>query len=181
METQELNIKSNITFGKYSIVVGILLILVGVTGAVLPQLMALEAVTFIAFFMLFAGGVWATHTFKYAKKSVKDWLKPLLLIGLGAYLLLHPIIGIASLGLLLSFYLMLDAFASFMFAQLRHPLKGWGWMVFNGLTSIVLATLFLIGWPASSIWLVGLYIAINLFFNGLAMAMIGWEIKKSMV
>ena len=180
METQEINIKSNITFGKYSIVVGILLMLVGITGAVLPQLMALEAVTFIAFFMLFAGGVWATHTYKYARTSVKEWLKPLLLIGLAAYLLFNPAIGIASLGLLLAFYLMLDAFASFMFAQVRHPHKGWGWMVFNGVFSVLLASLFLIGWPVTSLWIVGLYIAINLFFNGLTMTMIGWSIKKGM-
>ncbi len=179
MNTQNIQFNSSKKFGNYSIVVGIILTLIGITGILLPQIMALEAITFIAFFMLFAGGAWATHTYKYTRTSVKDWLKPLLLLGLGAYLVLHPAIGIASLGLLMSFYLVLDAFASFIFAQLRYPEKGWGWMTVNGLFSLVMAILFLIGWPIVTIWIVGLYIAINLFFNGLALTAIGWSIKKS--
>jgi uncharacterized membrane protein HdeD (DUF308 family) len=181
MEIKETVLTSNKSFGNYSMFVGIILVIIGATGAVLPEFMALEAVTFIAVFMLIAAGAWITHTFKYARTSVKEWLKPILLLGFGIYLISKPIIGIASLGLILSFYLMMDAFASFILAQLRYPEKGWGWMVFNGVFSIILASLFLIGWPATSIWLVGLYIAINLFFNGLSLTMIGWGIKKSVI
>ncbi len=178
MKTDRTEFDPSTKFGNYSIFVGIILIIIGITGAMLPQFMSLEAITFIAFFMLFAGSAWVIHTYKYAKTSVKEWLKPLLLIGLAAYLMFHPAIGIASLGLFLSFYLVLDAFASFIFAQLRHPEKGWGWMVVNGLFSLILSSLFLIGWPEVSIWIVGLYIAINLFFNGLALVMMGWSIKE---
>ena len=51
-------------------------------------------------------------------------------------------------------------------------------MVFNGLTSIGLAVLILIGWPATSLWLVGLYVGINLLFDGWALVAIGWSLRQ---
>jgi len=164
-------------FGKYSIFTGIVLMLVGITGAVLPEIMSLEAVIFIAFFMLTGGFFWAAHTFKYARRSVMDWLKPLILIVIAGMMLFSPHEGIAALGLFLSFYLMMDAFSSFTIAQARYPARGWGWMVVNGLMSVLLSLLFLIGWPQTSVWLVGLLIAISLFFDGLALVIIGWTAK----
>jgi uncharacterized membrane protein HdeD (DUF308 family) len=81
-------------------------------------------------------------------------------------------------GLLLAVYLLLDALGSFTLAQSVHPAKGWGWMVFNGAISIVLAALFLIGWPVTSLWLVGVYVGINLLFDGMALVAIGWNLRK---
>ncbi|MGV6852849.1 MAG: hypothetical protein ACWA5R_11825 [bacterium] len=42
-------------FGKYSIFTGILLMLVGITGVVIPEMMSLETAVFIASFMLIGG------------------------------------------------------------------------------------------------------------------------------
>jgi uncharacterized membrane protein HdeD (DUF308 family) len=38
--------------------------------------------------------------------------------------------------------------------------------------------LFLIGGPATSLWLVGLYVGINLLFDGMALVAIGWNLRK---
>jgi len=164
-------------FGKYSIFTGILLIIVGVTGAVVPNMMSLEANMFIAFFMLVGGFFWALHTFQYARNSVMDWLKPLVLVVVGGMMLYSPEQSVAAMGLFLSFYLMMDAFSSFSISQVHYPSKGWGWMFVNGIMSVLLAILFLIGWPQTSFWLVGLFIAISLFFDGLALVIIGWTAK----
>ena len=179
MDTPFLNKNILLKFGKHSFLFGILLMIVGATGVVLPQIMSIETVAFIAFFMLLGGVMWAAHTFKYARHSVMDWLKPLILIAVGAYMLFSPVAGIAAIGLLLSFYLMMDAFSSFTLAQAHYPERGWGWMAINGLFSVLLSVLFLFGWPQTSLWLVGLYVAISLFFDGLALTFIGWNIKKS--
>jgi len=81
---------------------------------------------------------------------------------------------VAAVGLLLALYLLLDAFGSFALAQSIHPAKGRGWMYFNGIASILLAMLFLIGWPATSLWLVGLYVGISLLLDGWALLSIAW-------
>jgi uncharacterized membrane protein HdeD (DUF308 family) len=164
-------------FGKYSIFTGFLLIFVGITGAIVPEMMSLETAVFIGIFMLLGGFFWAAHTFQYARGSVMDWLKPIILIIVGGMVLFSPVQGVAALGLFLSFYFMMDAFSSFSIAQAHYPFKGWGWMFVNGIMSVLLAILFLIGWPQTSFWLVGLFVAISLFFDGIALVIIGWSAK----
>jgi len=170
--------KSIPNFGTYSIVVGILLIILGVMGVLLPQMMSLEATVFIASLFIVGGIFWAIHSFKYSKKQWSEWLKPVLLLVSGGLMLFYPLTGVASIGLILAAYLMLDAYGNFTLAYGLHPKKGWGWMAFNGIISLALAIMFLIGWPTTSLWLVGLFIAISLFFDGWALLLIGWEQRK---
>jgi uncharacterized membrane protein HdeD (DUF308 family) len=47
-------------------------------------------------------------------------------------------------------------------------LPGWGWQVADGLITMVLGLLILSGWPASGLWVIGLFIGIDLIFYGLA-------------
>ncbi len=129
--------------------------------------------------MLVGGVLWAAHTYKHCPTQVMAWLKPLLLIITGSLMLFYPIGGVQVVGMLLAVYLLLDALGSFILAQSVHPAKGWGWMVINGVMSIVLVTLFLTSWPVTSLWLVGLYVGINLLFDGMALVAIGWSLHKT--
>ncbi len=165
-------------FGKISLIAGILLIILGVTGIVLPELMSLETSIFLASLFVVGSIFWLIHSFKSRSKEWSEWLKPILLLISGGLMLLYPMTGVATVGLLLAFYLLLDAYSSFLLAYSIRPKKGWGWMVFNGVMSLVLATLFLIGWPVSSLWLVGLYVSISLFFDGWALLTIAWMQHK---
>ncbi len=160
-------------FGRDSILLGILLTILGGAGIFLPQLMSLETSIFIGSLFLVGGLFWVIHSCKYSRKDWGDWLKPVILLIAGGLMFFYPMSGIAAIGLLLAIYLLLDAFSSFSMARTLHPQKGWGWMATNGVISLVLALLFLIGWPATSLLLVGLYVGISLFFDGLALIFIG--------
>ena len=140
--------------------------------------MSLGTVIFVAWLLLTGGILWAIHTYKHSPTYLMHWLKPILLFVTGGLMLFYPLSGVAAVGLLLAIYLLLDAYGSFALAQTIHPASGWGWMTFNGVISLLLALLFLIGWPATSLWLVGLYVGISLIFNGLALAIIGWTLRK---
>jgi len=165
-------------FGSYSFFIGVLLIVLGTVGILLPSLLSL-ATSILVGWLLLAGGIfWAMHTYNYSRKNVMDWLKPILLFITGGVMLFYPVGGIAGVGLLLAIYLLMDAFGSFAMAQFIHPAKGWGMMAFNGVMSGILAGLFLIGWPATSLWLVGLYVGISLVFDGWALLFIGWTLRK---
>jgi len=161
-------------FGKWSIGIGALLVLIGVVGIALPQLIALQAAYLIATLFVVGGLFWLLHAWRYSLGYWGDWLKPVLLLVAGLLLLRHPGGGIAMIGLLLAFYLLMDAFGSLALAAALKPFPGWGWMAFNGVVSLLLALLFLIGWPASSLYLVGLFLAISLLFDGLSLIYIGW-------
>uniref|UniRef100_E6QUL4 Acid-resistance membrane protein n=1 Tax=mine drainage metagenome TaxID=410659 RepID=E6QUL4_9ZZZZ len=161
-------------FGPYTLVTGILLVILGTIGIIFPIIMSWVTTVFVGW-LLFIGGIfWGVHTYNYSPKNVVDWLKPALLLITGSLVLFYPAPGVAVVGLLLAFYLLLDALGSFALAQSIHPARGWGWMVFNGVISALLAILFLIGWPTTSLWLVGLYVGISLVFDGWALITIGW-------
>ena len=47
-------------------------------------------------------------------------------------------------------------------------LPGWGWQVADGFITLVLGLLVLAEWPASGLWVIGLFIGIDLIFYGAA-------------
>lgn len=167
------------SFGSHSLSIGILLVLLGTAGVIVPGMMSYATVGMFAGMLLFGGAIWAYHTWQSNPGSFMDWLKPLLLLVTGVLMLTYPQPGIASLTLLLSAYLLMDAYGSFGLAHSRYPDKGWGWMVFNGVMDIALATLFFIGWPGTSLMLLGLFVGISLVFDGWALIVIGWAMRKS--
>jgi uncharacterized membrane protein HdeD (DUF308 family) len=165
-------------FGPYTLVTGILLIVLGTAGILLPGVMSLSTTVLVGWLLLTGGSLWGIHTYTYSPKNVMDWLKPALLFIIGGLMLFYPVIGVEAVGLLIAVYLLLDAMHSFTLAQSMHPAKGWGLMTFNGVVSALLASLFLIGWPATSLWLVGLYVSISLLLDGWALVAIGWMLRK---
>lgn len=165
-------------FGVHTLLAGVLFILMGTAGILVPVLMSLGTVIFSAWLLLLGGIMWGIHTYRYDRKSVINWIKSTLFIFVSILMLIYPMPSIEALALLLAIYLLVDAFNSFILANTIHPVKGWLWMAFNGFTSLFLATLFLTGWPSTSLYLVGLYVGISLFFDGWALFAIGWTLKK---
>ncbi len=165
-------------FGFYSLIVGVFLLVLGLVGIIFPTLMSLATGIFVASLLFIGGIVWAIHTYRYSRRAVVDWLKPVLLLVVGGLMLFYPLSSVAMIGLLLAVYFLFDAMASFTLAQSVHPAKGWGWMTLNGVVSALLAVLLLVGWPTMSLWLVGIFVGISLLFDGAALVAIGWMLRK---
>ena len=157
---------------KALIIVSVVLLLAGIVGIVLPQFMSMVLAWFIGGLLLMAGGI----AFYFAWLGFRErwivWLKPFVLITVGLLILLHPLAGAAALGLMLALYFLFDGFASVGFAWELRPRQGWKWLMFNGVVSLLLAVIFIVGWPITSAWLIGLMIGISLFFDGLSLLML---------
>ena len=76
-------------FGPYTLITGILLVVLGTAGILLPGVMSLSTVIFVAWLLLAGGSLWAFHTYKYSPKSVMDWIKPALLFIFGGMMLFY--------------------------------------------------------------------------------------------
>ena len=149
----------------------IIMIVVGILGIALPQFLAMAIALFAGWLMLFAGTIALFITWQGFRDRWVAWLKPAVLIIVGLLILLHPIAGTAALGLMLAIYFLFDGVAGVGSALDMRPQTGWGWMMFNGATSLILAMILLLGWPFSSAWLIGLFIGISLLFDGFALLM----------
>jgi len=165
-------------FSKHTLIAGVLMALIGLIGVFAPSLMSLVVVNFLAWLFLFSAFVQGYVTYKSYSGSFSAWLKPVMSLIAAMLLLFFPVEGVAAVGMLLAAYLLVDAFSSIGFGLDYRPNKGWWMMILNGILSIVLAVILLAGWPFSSIILVGLFVGISLFFDGVALIAFGLGAKK---
>ena len=57
-------------------------------------------------------------------------------------------------------------------------IHGWGWQVLSGLVALLLGLFITAGWPASSIWVIGTFIGIDLIFGGWSFIMIALAARR---
>ncbi len=156
-------------FRRYARITGWVLLILGLTGILLPKLISITLSVMIGWLLLLAGSISTYQVYYSYRTSWLAWLKPFILFAIGFVVLFNPTVAVAALGLLLAIYLLMDGFAGISFALELRPLPGWGWMMANGALSFLLAAILLFGWPFSSLWVVGLLIGISLFLDGLTL------------
>lgn len=171
----EMNINKNLVdnFKKHAKISGVLFILFGITGIIFPGLMSITTVLFVAYLMLFAGVSAGVLTYRSNPKDWMGWLKSFVLVLSSLLILFYPIQGAAALGLVFAVYFFMDAFASFSLAFSLRGQKIWLVWLFNAITSLVIGILFVIGWPMSSLLLIGILVGISLLFDGIALLLGG--------
>ncbi len=64
-----------------------------------------------------------------------------------------------------------------MLAFKLKPRQGWGWVLFDGILSIVIALLIATGWPNSSIGFVGILVGIVLMYGGVWRIVLGRALR----
>ena len=52
----------------------------------------------------------------------------------------------------------------------RYP--HWGWVLFNGVISLILGISIWQRWPYSGLWVIGLFVGIEMLFNGWSLVML---------
>ncbi len=165
-------------FGKYAKIAGILFMVLGAISALFPVFGTYATVLFVSWLMLLTGFMAGYFTWITNKDDWAGWLKSFVLVGVALYMLFSPLGGIATLGLLFSIYFFMDAFSGFMMASSNYPNNHWWVWFLNAILSLVMAMVFVIGWPFTSMYLIGLLVGFSLFFDGLALLMGANAMKK---
>ncbi len=167
----EMNINKNLVdnFKKYAKVSGIAFIILGSIGIFFPTFMSFTTLAFVAYLMLFAGISSGTLTWMSNRRDWAGWLKSFALTLVGILMIFYPAQGIAALGMFFAVYFFIDSFAGFALAFSLKPQKIWWLWLINAITSLALGVIFVVGWPFSSFFMVGLFVGISLLFDGFAL------------
>lgn len=163
---------------KYAKVGGVVFIILGMIGILFPTFMTISTVFFVSYLMLFAGIIGAALTWMSNPNDWSGWLKSFALVIVALYMIFYPAQGAGTLGLLLSIYYFMDAFASLGIAFASQEKKAKLVWFFNALMSFGLAIIFIANWPFSSLWLVGFFLGISLFLDGIALLSGGLILSK---
>ncbi len=158
---------------------GILLIVLGVVGLGYEFAVSVVTTIFVGGLMVAYGVVEVVQAFRH-----KVWsgfflflFGGILSIVAGAIIWSRPIAGMEVLTLLMAaYFLVLGVFRMVGAVSSRHP--GWGWGLFNGAISTLLGMLIWNRWPASSLWVIGLFVCIDMIFQGWNYVMLAFVARK---
>ena len=162
---------------KATLIAGTLMLLLGLVGIIVPQVLTIAVSLWIAALLLVAGLFLAYLAWQGYRSHWTAWLKAFVLLALGLLVLFNPFAGAGILGLVLAVYFLFDGFAGIGLGMELRPLPGWAWLALNGVLSLVLAAILLFGWPFSSTWMIGLLVGISLLFDGIALLFLGLSAK----
>lgn len=152
----------------WSVAVSLFIILAGILAIGLPVAAGVAVNLVVAWLLVFCGV--AHLVFGWHLRGVGGMVWQILLglvyIAIGAYLLVHPIAGLATLTLALAFYLFAEGLLELIFSFQIRPRRGWGWLLFDAVITLVLAIMIWRTWPSSTEWVIGTLVGISMIFSG---------------
>jgi uncharacterized membrane protein HdeD (DUF308 family) len=164
----------------WSIGLSILMILAGFLAIVIPQAAGIAVNLLVAWLLIFSGAahlVFAWHT-RTTGGILWGILLGILYVFVGAYLLLHPVAGLASLTLALAFYLFAEGVLELVLAFVLRPMLGSGWLILDGIITLVLAGMIWKTWPSSTEWVIGTLVGISMLFSGISRLMLSLAARR---
>jgi uncharacterized membrane protein HdeD (DUF308 family) len=154
----------------WSIGISVLMITAGILAIVIPPVAGLTVLLVVAWLLMFSGAfhfVFAWHT-RTAGGMVWELLLGVLYFAVGIYALLHPAAGLASLTLLLAAYLFAEGVLELVLSFRMRSLRGSGWLLLDGIVTLILGVLIWRTWPSSTEWVIGTLVGISMLFSGVS-------------
>ena len=156
-------------------IAGAILAALGVLAILFPFVAGVSASLLLGAALIAGGVVQAVHA---ARASGWNGFLGLGLLAIvyviaGLALVLNPVLGLASLTLLVIAYLLVSGAAETLLGLQIRGEANWGWVVFSGVLSVLLGLLLLAGFPGTAVWALGLLLGINLLATGVSMVMVG--------
>jgi uncharacterized membrane protein HdeD (DUF308 family) len=170
---------SKSSWGWY-MTLGILIALLG--------LFALGSVVFTSVFtaalvgwLLLLGGIFQfLSIFFVSEGRFTNAMLGILYAIVGLIIISNPDASLATLTLLLAIVWIVGGLGKTLAALFAGAeMTNRGWAIFAGIITFLLGILVWAHWPASSYYIVGLYVGIELLIAGIAMSMFAWRIKPA--
>ena len=165
----------------WSIVWGVLLILFGMLAIGSPFLAAVAVSVVVAWLIILAGAVHLVLAFHAHGAGSLIWK---LLVGIaylffGVYLIMHPLLGVASLTLVLASLFLIEGILDIILFFKMRSTRGSSWVLIDGIITLLLGLLIYIHWPSSSIWAIGTLVGVSMIISGITRVMLSLAARKA--
>jgi uncharacterized membrane protein HdeD (DUF308 family) len=164
-----------------SIAWGVLLIIFGMVAIGSPLLAAVAVNVAIAWLIALAGAVHVMLAFRAHGAGNMLWK---LLVGIayfffGAYLIMHPLLGVASLTLILASLFLIEGILNIILYFKMRSLGGSSWVLVDGIITLLLGLMIYLQWPSSSAWAIGILVGVSMIISGLTRVMLSLAVRKA--
>lgn len=159
---------------------GLLLIVCGLIALANVALATVVSVYYVGILMLIGGIVYLVHTFQVRSwDQVLFWaLSGVLYVLAGVFAFENPLLASAALTLFLAIALLIAGVFRIWVGWRMRPVKGWGWVLASGIITALAGVVIYLGWPVNSLWILGLFLACDLFIQGWSMFAFGLAIRR---
>ena len=148
---------------------GIVLLVLGIAAIVRSVAATVVSMLFFGWLLVIAAGIEVVQTIMAGRETgMFQHLAAAVLFGVvGVLMIWRPVVTAEILTLLMgAFFLVTGLFQ--IVAPVMSSLPDWGWHVFNGIITLLLGLLVLAQWPVSGLWVIGMFVGIDLLFYGSA-------------
>ena len=162
------------------VALGVISLVAGIVALGSDVMATASAVMIVGIMMLIAGVAEV-----FAAFNVRDWahffywlLLGVLYIFAGLVCLQNPFAAATLLTLMLGIALILGgALRMFLATRMAHGTP-WGWVVFSGALTLLVGVMIVAHWPASSFFVLGIFLGIDLIFIGSTWIAMGLALKR---
>ena len=161
---------------------GILFIVLGMIGVAGQTLFSFITINILGAFLIFGGMLQFAHAIKsHGWKSVSVQIALAILYSVaGLFTWLFPIPALEAITLWLAAIFFITGFLRLISAFQHRHFGEWFWMILSSAISILMGILIMNGYPATSLWLPGLLIAIELLLQGWSLLFMGLAARNLM-
>ena len=161
------------------VILGVSLVVLGIVALGSVVVASLAAAAAIGVLLLLGGAAEAVGAFWCRGWSgfFLEMLSGVLSIVVGLLFLRAPAGALAALTLLLACFLMVGGFFKIV-AAVVYRFAAWGWSLAGGIIDVILGVMIWQEWPASALWVIGLFVGINLLFRGFNWIALGLALRS---
>jgi uncharacterized membrane protein HdeD (DUF308 family) len=149
------------------LVLGLVSVIVGLLAIGSTFIATLASVVYFGVLLMIAGVTEVIHAVmvRNGRGFALHLLSAALYLLVGFFILEHPVRAATVLTLLLAASFLVGGVLRIIFAlAVRFP--SWPWVLLNGVVDLFLGILIWNEWPESSLWVIGLFVGIDLLFHG---------------
>lgn len=140
----------------------------------------MASVVLFGILLIASGSATVLHAFWSAewKGFFAELLIGILAAVVGWFIIMNPLLGATTLTLMLALYFVISGIFKIVTALMYH-LEHWGWQLLNGGISLLLGLMIIAQWPTASLWILGLFLGIDLLMSGWTSIMLGLAVRKT--
>ena len=154
----------------WMLAVGVFFIALGVAGLMFLPLVTVATVLFFGALAIAAGVVQFYNGLAHTKGWVSrtaNIIMALLYILFGVLAFWNPVMTAAAITLVMAAAFIAIGILRIAIAwQHRSELSYWGWIAASGVITVLLGILIAISWPGAALWVLGLFVSLDLLFSG---------------
>jgi uncharacterized membrane protein HdeD (DUF308 family) len=164
----------------WSIALSVLMIVAGVLAICVPVVAGVAVTALVAWLLILSGLLHLAFAFRDGRAGAILWeiLLGIVYGGIGFYMLARPVAGLASLTLAIAVYLLIEGALEFVMSFQLRPAPGSGWLLVDGIITLLLAVMIWSTWPSSAAWVVGTLIGISMLFSGITRLMLSLALRR---